>query len=84
MAKGTAEPSGLVQGAHVVKYSHAVHEDAVHAISHVGVAPLKILEVLPLLMVLFLQSLHVLTVNPDGERRGPVQELLQLRHTVWV
>lgn len=65
---GSVEPSGLVQGAHVVKYSHAVHEDAVHAVSHVGVSSLQILEVLPLLVVLFLQSLHVLTVNPDGER----------------
>lgn len=85
--EGSAEPSGLVQGAHVVEYLHAVHEDVVHVVSHVGVAPLQILEVLPLLDVLFLQSLNVLTVNPDGERRGPVQELLQLRqeqHTnVW-
>lgn len=83
----SSKPSGLVQGAHVVKYSHAVHKDAVHTVSHVSVAPLQILEVLPLLVVLFLQSLYVLTINPDGERRGPVQELLQLRqeqHTkIW-
>lgn len=75
---GSLEPWRLVQGAHVVEYSHAIHEDAVHAVSHVGVASLQILEVLPLLVVLFLQSLYVLTVNPDGERRRAVQELLQL------
>lgn len=65
---GSVEPAGLVQGAHVVKYSHAVHEDAVHTVGHISVASLQILEVLPLLVVLFLQSLDVLTVDPDGER----------------
>lgn len=82
-ARGPAEPRGLVQGAHMVKYSHAVHEDTVHTVRHVSVAPLQVLEVLLLLVVLFLQSLYVLTVYPDGERRGPVQELFQLRQKVY-
>lgn len=77
-AEGSREEVGLVERAHVVEHLHAVQEDTVNSLGHLAVALLQLLEMLALLLVLFLQGLDVLTVDPDGKRRRPVQNLLQL------
>lgn len=75
-AEGTGEEAGLVEGAHVVKHLHAVHEDVVHSICNLCIALLQVLEAPGLLLVLIHQGLNVLPVYPNGDGRGPVQNLL--------
>ena len=57
---------------------HAVREDAVHAVFHLGVLVLQVVEALLLPLALLLQHVHVLPVDPDGEGRGSVQDPVQL------
>ena len=57
---------------------HAVREDAVHAVFHLGVLVLQVVEALVLPPALLLQRVHVLPVDPDGEGRGSVQDPVQL------
>ena len=46
---------------------HAVREDAVHAVFHLRVLALQVVEALVLSLALLLQRVHVLPVDPDGE-----------------
>lgn len=73
------EEAGLVEGMHVVKHFHAVHEDVVYSIGNLCVPFLQVLEVSGLLLVLIHQVLNVLSIYPNGDGRGPVQNLLQLK-----
>lgn len=75
----TGEEAGLVEGMHVVKHLHAVHEDVVYSVGNLCVPFLQVLEVSGLLLVLIHQGVNVLSVYPNGDRRGPVQNLLQLK-----
>lgn len=77
--EGTGEEAGLVEGTHVVKHLHAVHEDIVHSVCNFCIPLLEVLEASGLLLVLVHQGLNVLPVDPNGDGRGPVQKVLQLK-----
>ena len=78
-AERAGEEGAGVEGPHVVKHLHAVQEDAVYAFRHLRETLSQVLELLALSPVLLLQNIHVLTVNPDGEWRGSIENPLQLQ-----
>lgn len=61
------------------RHLHAVCENAVHAVGHHCVFVLQVFQLVFLSAVLLLQDVDLLPVDPNGDGRRSVQDVLQLQ-----